>query len=116
MYLYPFSGTGLAITVPNWVFEKGNAEGMRLLADPAVRVRLKREVAAGSMPGWSNFVTASGGWGGVILGNAYNPKYDGLRGLSMEEIGAGWDAIPPTSPGTSCWRRCRTGRWRCSAR
>lgn len=87
MYLYPFSGTGLVITVPNWVFEKGNAEGMRLLADPAVRARLKREVAAGSMPGWSNFVTASGGWGGVILGNAYNPEYDRYRGLSLEEVG-----------------------------
>src|SRR5436189_267154 len=33
-----------------------------MLAEPAVRAKLKAEVAAGSLPGWTNLVVASGGW------------------------------------------------------
>src|SRR5580698_1908720 len=74
MYVYTAGGTGLDITVPNWVWEQGAKRGMERLKDPAVRVRLKKEIAAGSMPGWSNLVEASGGWDHVMLANAFNPK------------------------------------------
>jgi len=86
MYVYTAGGTGLDITVPNWVWEQGAKQGLERLKDPKVRARLKKELAAGSMPGWSNLVEASGGWDHVVLANAFNPKYDRYRFKSIEYI------------------------------
>ena len=86
MYVYTAGGTGLDITVPNWVWEGGAKQGLKLLKDPKVRVRLKKELAAGSLPGWSNLVHSSGGWSRVVLANAFNAKYDRYRNQSLEEI------------------------------
>ncbi len=87
MYVYIAGGTGLDITVPNWVFEDGQAKALERLKDPSVRARLKKEVAAGSLPGWSNLVAAAGGWQGVVLANAYNEQYDRFRYRSLADIG-----------------------------
>lgn len=86
LYPYTAGGTGLSITAPNWIFADGEAQGWKRLADPAVRARLKTEVAAGSQPGWSNLVEAAGGWDRVVLANAYNPKYDAYRYKSIATI------------------------------
>ncbi|HEY0802638.1 MAG TPA: amidohydrolase family protein [Steroidobacteraceae bacterium] len=86
MYVYTAGGTGLDITVPNWVWEQGAKRGLQRLKDPHVRARLKKEIAAGSLPGWSNLVEASGGWDHVLLANAFNPKYDRYRFKSIEYI------------------------------
>jgi N-acyl-D-amino-acid deacylase len=86
MYVYTAGGTGLEITVPNWVWEQGAKRGLERLKDPSVRVRLKKEIAAGSMPGWSNLVEASGGWDHIVLANAFNPKYDRYRFKSIDYI------------------------------
>jgi N-acyl-D-amino-acid deacylase len=86
MYVYTAGGTGLDITVPNWVWEQGAKQGLARLKDPKVRARLKKEVAAGSMPGWSNLIEASGGWDHVVLANAFNPKYDRYRFKSIDYI------------------------------
>jgi N-acyl-D-aspartate/D-glutamate deacylase len=86
MYVYTAGGTGLDITVPNWVWEQGAKRGLERLKDPSVRVRLKKEIAAGSMPGWSNLIEASGGWEHIVLANAFNPKYDRYRYKSIDYI------------------------------
>src|ERR1700729_62388 len=86
MYVYTAGGTGLAITVPNWVWEKGKQHGLQLLRDRKVRERLKEQVSSGSQPGWSNLIEASGGWDHIVLANAYNPKYDKYRFKSIEYI------------------------------
>lgn len=88
MYVYTAGGTGLDVTVPNWVWEAGEKKGLQRLKDRKTRERLKREVASGSMPGWSNLVEASGGWDHVVLANAFNPKYDRYRYKSFAFIGA----------------------------
>lgn len=88
MYVYPFAGTGLEVTAPNWVYEKGFEEGVRLLRDPAARERMKRDVAAGPQPGWTNMVASSGGWDKVVLANAHNPRWDGYRFRSIAAIAA----------------------------
>jgi N-acyl-D-amino-acid deacylase len=95
MYLYTAGGTGLDITVPNWVFEQGAEQAAKRLKDPRVRERLKREVAAGSQPGWSNLVAASGGWDRVMLANAFNPRYDQYRYKSIEYIAQQLQREPP---------------------
>lgn len=87
LYPYTAGGTGLDITVPNWVFAQGAKTGYERLRDPKIRERLKREVAAGSQPGWSNLVEAAGGWDHVVLANAYDPKMDVYRGQSLAAIG-----------------------------
>lgn len=86
MYVYTAGGTGLSITAPNWIFADGYDTGMQRLRDPKVRERAKREVAAGSLPGWSNLVYASGGWEHIVLANAYNPKWDKYRYKSIAYI------------------------------
>jgi N-acyl-D-amino-acid deacylase len=87
MYLYEAGGTGLDISVPNWVFEQGEKKGASLLRSTSVRERLKKELAAGSQPGWSNLVAASGGWDHVVLANAASPSFDKYRYKSLAEIG-----------------------------
>ena len=94
MYLYEAGGTGLDITVPNWVFEQGDKKGASLLRSTQVRERLKKELAAGSQPGWSNLVAASGGWERVVLANSGSPAYDQYRYQSLAEIGRQLDRDP----------------------
>jgi N-acyl-D-amino-acid deacylase len=86
MYVYTAGGTGLDITVPNWVFKDGKEKGFERLKDPQVRARLKQEVAAGSEPGWSNLVYAAGGWDHVVLANAYDRVWDKYRFKSIAAI------------------------------
>ena len=107
MYVYTAGGTGLDITVPNWIWEKGQKHGLALLADPKVRARLKKEVATGSEPGWSNLIESSGGWEHVVLANAFNPKYDAYRYKGLAYIGqqlhqdpadVAWDIVLGAQP------------------
>lgn len=86
LYPYPAGGTGLSITVPNWVWADGEAKGLERLRDPKVRERLKKEVLAGSQPGWSNLVEASGGWDHVMLANAFKSKWNSYRGRMIGDI------------------------------
>jgi N-acyl-D-amino-acid deacylase len=94
MYLYTAGGTGLDITVPNWVFEQGSEQAIKRLKNRRIRERLKREVAAGSVPGWSNLIEASGGWDRVVLANAFNPRYDKYRYKSIQHIAHELDRDP----------------------
>ncbi len=107
MYLYAAGGTGLDITVPNWVWEHGMEQGLERLRSPRIRERLKREVQGGSLPGWSNLVHASGGWDHVVLANAFDERYDEFRYKSLEYIGrqlgrdpadVAWDILLAAAP------------------
>lgn len=107
MYLYEAGGTGLDITVPGWVWENGQKEGLKRLRSRKLRERLKREVEAGSQPGWSNLVHASGGWDRVVLVNAFNEKYERYHNLSIDEIAkklgrhpadVAWDIVLDAQP------------------
>ena len=86
MYMYPFAGTGLEITAPNWVYENGFEAAVALLKDPAARERMKKDLAAGPQPGWTNMVYSSGGWQKVVLANPHNPKWEKYRFKSIAEI------------------------------
>lgn len=86
MYMYPFSGTGLEVTAPTWVYEKGFEEARKLLADPAQRARMKADILKGPQPGWTNMVYSVGGWQNVIVANAHNPRWDKYRFKSIAEI------------------------------
>ncbi|HVS64046.1 MAG TPA: D-aminoacylase [Thermoanaerobaculia bacterium] len=85
VYPYTAGGTGLEATVPSWVFAEGVAKARELLADPEVRVRLKRELETGS-EGWWNIVEAAGGWQNVVLVNARNPESSRFENRSIADI------------------------------
>ncbi|PZU51316.1 MAG: D-aminoacylase [Sphingomonas sp.] len=86
MYLYPFAGTGLEITAPTWVYENGFEAAVALLKDPAARERMKKDLAAGPQPGWTNMVYSAGGWDRVVLANPHNPKWEKYRFQSIAAI------------------------------
>lgn len=86
MYPYTGAGTGLDATVPTWVFADGVQKGIERLKDPKVRVRLKAQLERDSADGWWNIVKASGGWQNVMLGAAYNEKYDKYQSQSLAAI------------------------------
>lgn len=88
LYPYTAGGTGLEIIAPSWVWADGVEKGIERLRDPKQRERMKKEVAAGSMPGWSNLVHASGGWNNVRLANGFSDKYRQYHGQSLAKIGA----------------------------
>jgi len=107
MYVYTAGGTGLNVTVPSWVWADGREKGLERLRDPAVRTRIKKELAAGSQPDWSNLVHASGGWGSVMLVGSYSPEYKQYEGKRMSEIGkllkkdpadVAWDIVLAAQP------------------
>ena len=85
LYLYTAGGTGLEATIPSWAHEGGRDALLKRLADPAIRVRLKREIASGA-PGWWNIIEASGGWDGIVLANARNPANARFEGKNLTAI------------------------------
>jgi N-acyl-D-amino-acid deacylase len=106
-YPYTAGGTGIDVTVPSHLFEHGADAGYKLLRNRKLRAQLKSEVKAGSEPGWSNLVQASGGWDHVVLANAFNPRYDRFKGQSFADIGrtlhedpadAAWDIMLAALP------------------
>jgi len=85
LYLYTAGGTGLEAVIPSWAFEGGGAKLLERLKDPAIRVRLKKEIITGS-PGWWNIVEASGGWNNIVLANAQNKDNAKYEGKSLAVI------------------------------
>ncbi|AVA15720.1 MULTISPECIES: N-acyl-D-amino-acid deacylase family protein [Sphingopyxis] len=88
MYPYEAAGTGLRTTVPNWMFKDGMAHAKEQLRDPAIRARLKAEVAKGNQKDWTNFVYNAGGWDRVVLGVPFSEEYDRFRGMKITDIAA----------------------------
>lgn len=107
MYVYTAGGTGLNVTVPSWVWADGTEKGLERLRDPAIRARIKKEVAAGSQPDWSNLVFAAGGWDKVMLVGAYAPEYIQYQGKTIADIAkqlkkhpadVAWDIVLAAQP------------------
>lgn len=94
LYPYTAGGTGLEATIPSWAHEGGPDSLRARLADPAIRERLKGQVATG-VEGWWNIVEASGGWQNIVLVNARNDANARYEGRSISQIAEelGRDAI-----------------------
>lgn len=87
IYPYRAGGTGLDVTVPTHVFAKGREAAHAAVRDPAIRAKLKKELAAGPQSDWSNLVHASGGWKNVVLANAHSARYERFQGQNFAQIG-----------------------------
>jgi len=79
MYPYVAGGTALASSLPPWVADGGTEKLLERLKDPAIRTRIKQEMAT-EHPNWENLYLGSGGGAGVLVSGIVNPdlkKYDG---------------------------------------
>ena len=85
MYPYTAGGTALASSLPPWVAEGGTAKLLARLLDPAVRTKIKQEMAE-EHPDWENLYFDSGGAGGVLISGIVNPDLKKLDGKTLAEI------------------------------
>ena len=87
VYPYTAGGTGLEVTAPNWLYENGVEQALEDLKNPAIREKMKAEIAAGPQTGWTNLVYVSGGWQNVVLANSNKPEFKKFHGKSFADIG-----------------------------
>jgi dihydroorotase/N-acyl-D-amino-acid deacylase len=101
-YPYIAGGTALASSLPPWAAEGGTQKLLQRLHDPAIRARIKKELAAGDHPDWENLLFDCGGGAGVMIAGVENPdlkKYDGktvaemAKGENKPELDALFDFI-----------------------
>ena len=97
MYPYVAGGTALASSLPPWVADGGTEKLLERLKDPAIRAKIKQEMAT-EHPNWENLYLGSGGASGVLLSGIVNPelkKYDGqtLVQIAKEQGKASLDAL-----------------------
>lgn len=85
MYTYNASSTGLDAMMPGWVQEGGHRAWVERLRDPAVRERLKREIALPSAE-WENSYHEAGSADKVLCIGFKNDALKPLTGKSLGEI------------------------------
>ncbi len=84
MYTYTAGATGLDAAMPPWVQEGGLEAWKQRLADPAVRERVAREMAAAT-DDWENFYFSAGP-DNMLLVAFKNEKLKPLTGKSLTEV------------------------------
>jgi len=85
MYPYIAGGTALASSLPPWVAEGGMEKLLQRLHDPAIRVKIKLEMAADHQ-GWENLFFDTGGGAGVIVAGVENPELKKFDGKTIAQI------------------------------
>jgi N-acyl-D-amino-acid deacylase len=88
MYPYVAGATALSSCLPPWVADGGPAKLLERLRDPAIRKKIKLEMAS-DHPDWENLYYDSGGGAGVEISGVFNPdlnKYDGMRVAEMARL------------------------------
>jgi N-acyl-D-amino-acid deacylase len=67
VYPYRAGSNNLRAIIPPWAHDGGNEQMLARLADPQLRVRMRREILDG-LPGWYNhYLATGGGWEGMQL-------------------------------------------------
>jgi N-acyl-D-amino-acid deacylase len=85
MYNYTAAGTGLDAAMPPWVQEGGEVEWVKRLKDPAIRQRVKREMAAPATD-WENFFIAAGSPDKIVLAGFKTEALKPLTGKTLAEV------------------------------
>jgi dihydroorotase/N-acyl-D-amino-acid deacylase len=84
-YAYTAWYNDLSAFIPPWAHEGGNAKLIERLRDPAVRARLKRELATPAHD-WDNEWQSVPGPEAILITTVLNPKLLGLQGRNLAEI------------------------------
>jgi N-acyl-D-amino-acid deacylase len=85
MYNYTAAATGLDAAMPPWVQEGGLEQWVKRLKDPAIRQRVKREMAAPA-DGWENFYVAAGSPENIVLAGFVTEALKPLTGKTLAEV------------------------------
>ena len=85
MYPYVAGGTALASSLPPWVADGGTEKLLERLKDPAVRARIKTEMAT-EHADWENLYLGSGGASGVLVSGIVNKDLKQYDGKTITEI------------------------------
>jgi len=85
MYPYIAGGTALASSLPPWVADGGMEKLLQRLHDPAIRTKIKEEMAA-DHPNWENLFFDCGGGKGVLVSGVENSELKKFDGKTIAEI------------------------------
>jgi N-acyl-D-amino-acid deacylase len=85
MYTYTAGQTGLDAAMPPWVQEGGYKAWVARLKDPAIRARVKREMATPT-DAWENFFVAAGSPEKIVLVGFKNDELKPLTGKTLAEV------------------------------
>src|SRR5712691_8130457 len=96
MYPYPAGATALASALPPWVADGGVQKLLERLKDPAIRSRIKKDLA-GDHPDWENLYYDCGGAAGVLIASAENPDLKQFAGKTLDEVAKAWKKSPEDS-------------------
>jgi len=89
MYPYPAGATALASALPPWVADGGVQKLLERLKDPAIRARIKKDLA-GDHADWENLLYDCGGAAGVLISSAENPDLKQFAGKTLEDVAKAW--------------------------
>jgi dihydroorotase/N-acyl-D-amino-acid deacylase len=86
---YPYSAGSTLLTqlLPPWVHAGGTDALVARLGSTEVRARIAADVAAG-LPGWPNYIEATGGWDGIMVAAAVDPSLRWLEGQTVARAAA----------------------------
>src|SRR5207247_567195 len=84
-YAYPAWFNDLSAFIPPWAHDGGDAKLIERLKDPAVRSRLKTELATAAT-NWDNEWRSVPGPEAILIATVLNPKLVDLQGHSLAEI------------------------------
>ena len=85
-YPYIAGQNGLDANLPLWVRDGGRDKLIERLKDPAVRARVKADLAKDD-PSWENQYMGAGGASGVLIVSVVNPALKKYEGKTLEQIG-----------------------------
>jgi dihydroorotase/N-acyl-D-amino-acid deacylase len=85
MYPYVAGGTALASSLPPWAADGGTRKLLERLKDPAVRARIRQDMAT-EHPNWENLYLGSGGASGILVSGIVNTDLKKLDGQTLAQI------------------------------
>ncbi len=93
MYPYIAGGTALASALPPWVADGGVQKLLERIKDPAIRARIKKDLAA-DHPDWENLFYDCGGASGVLIASVENPALKQWEGKTIDDVAKAWKKSP----------------------
>ncbi len=93
MYPYTAGATALASALPPWVADGGVQKLLTRLKDPALRARIKKDLA-GDHPDWENLFYDCGGAAGVLISSAESPELKQFAGKTLDDVAKAWKKTP----------------------
>jgi N-acyl-D-aspartate/D-glutamate deacylase len=94
-YPYTAGSTLLTQLLPPWVHDGGTDALVERLGSAEIRARIAADVASG-LPGWPNYIVATGGWDGIMIAAVVDPALRRLEGLTVAQAAAARGMDPLT--------------------